>query len=211
MLIEKNVMPLFSAPVYTAHVENYENDVLDFDNIDSSVYDVFDRTDNMLSKNQNILLEPEFAEIKHHVDTAMKDYTYKVLQIDPELKLKLVCSWAVVGGPNSMTPKHIHQNSIFSGTFYIKSEQGAGDLILTTPKSSTTFLPPAISPKMTGINIFNTKTWHITPRTGDIVIFPSHVFHEVSPNKSGENRSCIAFNYYLTGPISDHETETLFL
>ena len=66
-------MPLFSAPVYTAHVENYENDVLDFENIDSSVYDVFDRTDNMLSKNQNILLEPEFAEIKHHVDTAMKD------------------------------------------------------------------------------------------------------------------------------------------
>ena len=127
MLVEKNVMPLFSAPVYTAHVENYENDVLDFENIDSSVYDVFDRTDNMLSKNQNILLEPEFAEIKHHVDTAIKDYTYNVLQIDPELKLKLVCSWAVVGGPNSMTPKHIHQNSIFSGTFYIKSEQGAGD------------------------------------------------------------------------------------
>ena len=198
MLVEKNVMPLFSAPVYTAHVENYENDVLDFENIDSSVYDVFDRTDNMLSKNQNILLEPEFAEIKHHVDTAIKDYTYNVLQIDPELKLKLVCSWAVVGGPNSMTQKHIHQNSIFSGTFYIKSEQGAGDLILTTPKSSTTFLPPAISPKMTGINIFNTKTWHITPRTGDIVICPSHVFHEVSPNKSGENRSSIAFNYYLT-------------
>jgi uncharacterized protein (TIGR02466 family) len=123
----------------------------------------------------------------------------------------LVCSWAVVGGPNSMTPKHIHQNSIFSGTFYIKSEQGAGDLILTTPKSSTTFLPPAISPKMTGINIFNTKTWHITPKTGDIIIFPSHVFHEVSPNQSGQNRSCIAFNYFLTGPISNHETETLFL
>lgn len=211
MLVEKNVMPLFSAPVYTAHVENYDNDVLDFDNIDSSVYDIFDRTDNMLSKNQNILLEPEFAEIKYHVDTAMKDYTYNVLQIDSEITLNLVCSWVVVGGPNSMTPKHIHQNSIFSGIFYIKSEQGAGDLILTTPKSSTTFLPPVISPKMTGINIFNTKTWHITPKTGDIVIFPSHVFHEVSPNQSGQNRSCIAFNYFLTGPISNYGTETLFL
>ena len=37
-----------------------------WENIDS-IYDVFDRTDNM-SKNQNILLEPEFAEINILLD-----------------------------------------------------------------------------------------------------------------------------------------------
>jgi len=211
MLVEKNVLPLFSAPIYTANVKNYENDVLDLDNIDESDYNVFVRTGNMLSKNQNILLEPKFSEIRHHVDTAMKDYFYNVLMVDPRVKLNLVCSWIVIGNNNSVTPKHIHQNSIFSGTFYIKSEEGAGDLILTTPKSSTTCLPPAVSPTLMGVNIFNTKTWHLEPKTGDIVIFPSHVYHEVSPNKSGQYRSCIAFNYYVSGLISDDETEVLFL
>ena len=209
MLVEKNVMPLFSAPVYTAHVENYENDVLDFENIDSSVYDVFDRTDNMLSKNQNILLEPEFAEIKHHVDTAMKDYTYNVLQIDPELKLKLVCSWAVVGGPNSMTPKHIHQNSIFSGVFYIKSPENAGNLLLSHPLSIPTCVSSTIRPLFKENNIFNSKIFAHKPNDCDIIIFPSHVEHEVTRNMSGELRCCIAFNYFVEGTISPANGERL--
>jgi len=211
MLIEKNVWPLFSSPVYTANANGYVNKILDFDNLDKTQYNIFEKTNNMLSKNQNILLDLEFSAIKNHVNSAMNDYFYNVLSIDKSVKLKLTNSWIVIGYPHSVTPKHIHQNSIFSGVFYIKSERNAGDLILSTPLSSTTFLPPSISPTINQNNIFNTKLWAISPKNNDIIIFPSHVYHEVSENLSNQIRCCIAFNYYTVGAISDDLTEVLTL
>ena len=138
MLTQKEVLPLFSSPVYRARVDNFVNDVVDLDNLDLSKFNDFRETDNIcLSKDQQILLQPEFSGIKHHIHSAMSDYVYNVLSVSRDIKLRLTNSWMVVGFPGSITPEHIHQNSIFSGTFYIKSEPGAGKLYLSVPLSQS--------------------------------------------------------------------------
>lgn len=212
MLTEKEVLPLFSSPVYRARVDNFVNDVVDLDNLDLSKFNDFRETDNIcLSKDQQILLQPEFSGIKHHIHSAMSDYVYNVLSVSRDVKLKLVNSWMVVGFPGSITPEHIHQNSIFSGTFYIKSEPGAGELHLSVPQSQYTAFPSSLIPKVNEYNPYNSKKWPFKIRTSDILCWPSNIYHSITPNKSNQKRCVIAFNYYLVGPISEDDNEVLTL
>ena len=49
----------------------------------------------------------------------------------------------------------------------------------------------------------------MAPNDCEIIIFPSHVEHEVTRNMSGELRCCIAFNYFVEGTISPANGERL--
>lgn len=205
------VLPLFSTPIYLTNASDYINDVVDFNNIN---FDDFYRSHNgkiLVSNDQNILFDPKFARIKKYCDEATEDYVYEVLKTPRDIKLYMTCSWMMIGYPGSITQKHIHQNSVFSGVFYIQSGPKSGDLLLSQTPSIPTAFPGTLQPTPTEINILNSKVWAYQPKANDIILFPSHTLHEVTPNLSKTFRCCIAFNYFFKGPISTERTECLFI
>lgn len=204
------VQPLFSIPVYSTQVEGYTNNVIDFDNIDYSQFMV-NETQGLTfnSIDQNILLQDSFKDIKDIVDSGVEQYAYDFLKLPRELNLKLVCSWLVLGHPNSVTNYHMHVNSVFSGVFYIKSDENSGELVFKIPLSHLTYITPTIRPEPTEYNMLNSSTWSYQPVTNSLIIFPSHLQHSVSENLSGDFRCAVAFNYFLTGKVSDHNTAVL--
>jgi len=206
---EAQVLPLFSTPIYITNASGYVNDVIDFKKIN---FDEFYRSHDgkiLVSNDQNILFDSRFTKIRQYCDQATEDFVYEVLKTPKELKLNMTCSWMMVGYPGSITQKHVHQNSVFSGIFYIQSGNTSGDLLLSQTPSIPTAFPSTLSPIPTEINILNSKTWAYKPQTNDIILFPSHTLHEVTPNQSKTFRCCIAFNYFLSGPISNERTECL--
>ena len=72
-------------------------------------------------------------------------------------------------GIGSITQKHIHQNSVFSGIFYIQSGPKSGDLLLTQTPSIPTAFPGTLQPTPTEINILNSKVWAYQPKINDII------------------------------------------
>lgn len=204
------IFPLFSTPLLQLHATGYVNDVIDLNNIPyADFYNNKSQHYTMNSLDQNILMNPKFINVKQIVDAGMQEYVYGQLRMPTNLNLKLVCSWMLLGFPGCATSTHMHTNAMFSGVFYIKSEENSGDIIFTTYQAQMTYGTPTVRPYPTEYNIFNSLSWKVNPKTNDLLIFPSHLQHEVTENISNDIRCAIAFNYFLTGDISDDVTRVL--
>ena len=208
----KQIHSLFPIPVLEAKILDYENDVIDFSNIP---YHWF--LSNPIQKNtynsidQNILLLPEFNNLKKIIDSVMEEYVYNQLKLPRCSKLKLVNSWMVIGNPGSETNGHTHPNSVYSGIFYLKAGPGSGSVQFSIPRNSLTFTTPTISPRPTEFNCYNSYCWSTEPDDNTILIFPSHLEHSISKNISNNLRCCVPFNYFLVNEISSEPTQHLFL
>lgn len=210
--VEFDVAPLFPTPVGYYHVRDFQNTFIDPENYSTDEYN--HNTNQELTINSvsnNILLKEEFKELREIIEGMMEHYIYMTLMFPRSIKLNLVCSWGAIGFPNAYTKSHLHTNSLYSGVFYLKSLEQSGDLEFWKPTNANTFCNNALKPRATESNILNSDSWSITPKTGDCFIFPSHLEHSVTPNKSGENRCVVAFNYYLKGEISTETTLGLTL
>ena len=73
-------------------------------------------------KFNNILLQPEFNDIRIWVEECARDYLDDVLQMEYE-EFFLTESWLNISGRGGYQKIHNHSNSIISGTLYLKSEK----------------------------------------------------------------------------------------
>ena len=50
-------------------------------------------------------------------------------------------------------------------------------------------------------NRFNSSSWFVPVQTGQVVIFPSHLHHMVSPKQGDNLRISLAFNSFIKGTL----------
>jgi uncharacterized protein (TIGR02466 family) len=86
---------------------------------------------------------------------------------------------------------HGHPDNSVVGVYYIKTNKDSGDLILHDPRGSTVF---------SQIWDENQKCFHrtyvrISPKVGDLILFPAYTVHSVEPNLSDETRISLAMNF----------------
>jgi len=206
------IYPLFPTPVFYGNVDGFVNDIINFDSIDlSQFFDNNKQQKTFNSINQQILLEPKFSVLKQIIDDCVFEYVFNQLKYPKDLSLDLVCSWLLLGYPGSETNSHLHTNSIFSGVFYLKSEEDSGDIFFSIPYHQMTYTTPTVTPYPTEYNLYNSRSWKFSPKTNDILIFPSHLLHGVTENKSNEVRCALSFNYFISGNICNDVTRTLNL
>ena len=112
-----------------------------------------------------------------------------------------------IGGYNKM---HNHPNSHLSGVFWVKIPKNSGNIIF---HDSNYFMEEAInfaySEKVKSFANKYESFW-MNPIEGVIVIFPSHLMHEVEENlnEKNEDRISISFNMNLIPPTSILNTDT---
>jgi uncharacterized protein (TIGR02466 family) len=200
------VYPLFSLPLYTSSI-SIDNARLYNCILSEKFLNTNKNKNSKRTEHQNILLQPNYSEIYAEILQSFEDYSLNYLKINS--KFKCVCSWAVLGERGSITSNHLHPNSVFSGIYYVKSNKDNGDLLFSVPQTHNTFCNSVIELQPFEFNTLNSKTWKITPNTGDIFIFPSHMYHGVSENKSDEIRCCISFNFFIDGMFSSEPTSQL--
>ena len=71
----------------------------------------------------NLLLQPEFKEIKVWVEECAKDFLDNVLKMEYE-EFFITESWMNICEKGAYQKIHNHSNSIISGTLYLQSEEG---------------------------------------------------------------------------------------
>ena len=99
-------------------------------------------------------------------------------QIENNLSRYSISGWAVVLKKGGYQKRHIHPESVLSGIIYIK-----------TPK-----LTESTNVKEGNLVFSTHNPREISPKQGDLVIFPSYMPHETVPITTSEERVCIAFN-----------------
>ncbi len=194
------VLPLFSTPLYISQDEVLETPEVEYNR----------KSDSSISKSQNILLDENFITHKKIVEKHLENYVHDILLIKKELKLKHTCSWLVHHKKSDFSPIHMHSNSMFSGVLYLNCDKLSGNIKFSIPLIIPTWTTSTLNPlwNVSDNNIFNSREYNYTPKNGDILIFPSHTYHEVSINKSNIDRFCISFNYTLSGKLG---TDTGFI
>jgi uncharacterized protein (TIGR02466 family) len=140
----------------------------------------------------NILLHPEFKEIKEWVQECAEDFLDTVLQIEYE-EFFFTESWLNISGKGGYQNVHNHSNSIISGTLYLKSEEGHPPLEFKKQKMEfEPFISLTEHYKKGNPNTASTLVFPCTQDT--MLVFNSHLHHGHVASQIESERIGLAWN-----------------
>lgn len=142
--------------------------------------------------NDDINERREFAAFVKFVEAAMTEIK-EFLTVQDQVEFRVATAWVNFNGKDHYNATHVHGNSFFSGVYYVKVPENAGQLRLFDPNPvRVCFHPPY---KEAGPH--NCFRQEVEPAEGRLVIFPGYVPHDVTPTTSEEERCSIAFNVVI--------------
>tara|TARA_B100000575_G_scaffold21132_1_gene14538 strand:+ start:2129 stop:2776 length:648 start_codon:yes stop_codon:yes gene_type:complete len=194
---------LFPTPVYQSVLEFRPSELkfmLDYvsDLEWASDKDIYEGPNGETTKLEaDLLSEPELENLRKKIDEEV--YTFaKSLQIDfSKHGLKRINSWGNLQRKGNYIKEHRHNNTQFSGVFYLQTPENSGDIIFTT--RNATWINSYWEPSVTGYDDLNSFEKRFKPQQCGIFLFPAHLDHYVTPSHSEEDRYSISFNYNLDG------------
>ena len=173
--------------------------------------DIAERVQGMLTNGKqsagNLFKRPEasFRTLAELIKQAFLNYKNTFNDADCELilsfptELEFTSSWYVKMRQGGHLSPHIHEIGWLSGAVY---------LAMPTPSEGT--IEGAFEygthgdnyPVMPPRQLSSFPTAHVMPIVGDVVLFPSSLFHRTIPFNANEERICIAFDLKPTHNIS---------
>ena len=138
-----------------------------------------------------------FPQFKPLVDALyeMQNEVYKEEWLDR--KPLLGNMWANINYPGGYNRPHVHPNCLFSGVYYVKSQPGAGQLVVNDPRPGIQTMMPTRIKGQPPKHLW--REAHIDPIPGRIIMFPAWLWHCVEPNQSNDIRISVSFNFIQDG------------
>jgi uncharacterized protein (TIGR02466 family) len=141
-------------------------------------------------RTKSLIEDPEWADIA----AFMYDFANEMINsVNPDKdKDKMLISdmWTTVYPKGAYIPEHTHANSLLSAVFYVRADEGCGDIEFRDPS----FICKTMVLRGIGkFPSFNTR-YREKPEIGKMLIFPSWLPHSTYPNKSDSDRIIISFN-----------------
>ncbi len=143
--------------------------------------------------------------IFRHIQAAVADYVEKRIDVlswpsdeQPMAAMKpdhpTLTSWVVAVGGDGHEDWHVHPDGWLSGVFYVDvPDLSASD----APNAGQVEFGPFPLADRTPTAAW--PGWMFTPRTGDLILFPSYIAHRTWPTHMPRERVCIAFDVLRRG------------
>lgn len=197
--MSETLIPLFSSLVMVNDVELTEEEekiILDFTNKCSFIKTRKEENSSSISEDYYVLDDPTLLPIRNKIALEVNKYVYH-LQYEGEFDFS--SSWITRTKPGEQSHYHTHSNTLFSGIFYIKTKDDAGNVALTD------FTKTKWGIKKRQANVYKSTTWEISPVKNRLIIFPSNVPHKINTNKTKHTRFSLPFNIIPLGNIGNAE------
>ena len=109
-----------------------------------------------------------------------------------------VNAWVNINKPGDYNTKHHHPNCDLSGVLWVKASKECGRIEFQSPVEFQTYteVESYVEEFKNSSNYFH--TYYFTPTEGRILVFPSHLQHQVKENRSNEDRISVSFNIRLS-------------
>ena len=116
--------------------------------------------------------------------------------IDYKIKF-LIYAWININKPGNYNTKHLHPTNDLSGVLWIKAPQNSGKIVFESPHEFQAYqeIESYSDNFKSSFNIDH--SFHFHPIPGRLIVFPSHLMHEVEENLSTEDRISVSFNIRL--------------
>jgi len=133
-----------------------------------------------------------FAALKRVLDRHAAAFARELHYDLRERRLKLDSLWVNVLKPKGSHSGHIHPSSILSGTLYLATPQGSGELKLEDPRLPMFMAAPPLDRDTPDAM---RRFVYLTPAPGRLYLWESWLRHEVMANAARTARVSISFNY----------------
>ena len=151
---------------------------------------------NLISDNQNILDNEKFIDIKNFIQSSLNEYIQKNIQPKNEVSIYITQSWLNYCRTNEFHHLHYHKNSYLSGVFYFNTVEN--DKIMLVDSQPKYCLEIESE--------YSIDHWNFPVKHGQLVLFPSFLYHKVEKNSGEETRVSLSFNTFINGDINNHNT-----
>ena len=199
--MEANINGIFPTPIYISKLDR-ELTPLELKFVDKSKKDFYKNDGNITSKNNYILNQKPFTNIKKELDLRVQDYFDKVISPANNITPYITQSWLNYTETNQYHHKHAHPNSLVSGVFYINCHEEYDKITFFNNNYSI------IKLEVKDWNLYNSETWWFPVKTGDIILFPSYLTHMVETKEGDNTRISLAFNVFIKGTIGNNKKLT---
>ena len=108
-----------------------------------------------------------------------------------------VDAWININKPGDYNTKHHHPDCHLSGVLWVKASEESGRIEFQSPVGFQTYTEiKSYTEEFKNSNNYF-QTYYFSPIEGRMLVFPSHLQHEVLVNKSNEDRISVSFNIRL--------------
>jgi uncharacterized protein (TIGR02466 family) len=187
------ILPIFPTAIYKNFLRALTLQELNYIN---SVPTFKQELGNMTSNNSYILDSLELIDLKNKLMEQVHVYAREIMKIDNEFYM--TNSWLNVTKKSQNHSLHTHTNSIISGVYYIDVNNSQPSISFNRPTP-----PFLLNLKAKSFTPFNTEHWSVPVENHTVLLFPSQMYHGVTPNFSNNDRISIAFNTFVKGQIGD--------
>jgi len=149
-----------------------------------------------LSQSISLLNHKTLTPLRKFILKKAKEYTRKILGIKEEIYMTQ--SWSTINTTNAFHKPHSHPNTFISVVYYAQCQDGFLFFDLHTSSLREGF---NFQYTINHFNIYNSAIWDLPVQTGDMVLFPGHIDHGSTPNKSTEPRIIIGANFFIKGKL----------
>ena len=216
--MQHRITPLFAIPLFQTHLGNLN--IMTKTWLKNLEYPYqrtgHDGTDEDLdegSKGMYILDKPQLKNLRKQITDTIDYFVHQSLGIDDGIKFDITTSWANRYLNDELVIKHNHKNSMISGVYYIETTATTAPIVFEQAWSHVNLFHSTTTPtfKQTHANEYNSTTHTIYPRTGDLLLFPSHLEHTVPASDSKDIRYSLAFNCFARGHMGSRGTAQITL
>jgi uncharacterized protein (TIGR02466 family) len=216
--MQHRITPLFAIPLFQTHLGDLN--IITKTWLKNLEYPYqrtgHDGTDEDLdegSKGMYILDKPQLKNLRKQITDTIDYFVHQSLGIDDGIKFDISTSWANRYLNDELVIKHNHKNSMISGVYYIETTATTAPIVFEQAWSHVNLFHSTTTPtfKQTHANEYNSTTHTIYPRTGDLLLFPSHLEHTVPASDSKDIRYSLAFNCFARGHMGSRGTAQITL
>ena len=200
--VAPELIPFHALPIYKESTDFTLTDEEKSVIVDGEFRKALSKQGNAISKSAEILDDERLIRLKTHILTVFNDYITNHLQI--ENRFYLTQSWTAVNHKGDAHHSHIHPNTVFSCVYYAQAKSGDFQIKMPMSRIQDGY---NFSYKILQNNIFNSRTYNASVKTGDILIFPGWLEHQALPNEDDAPRIIIGTNYFVKGILGDYDNK----
>lgn len=134
---------------------------------------------------------PEIIKLYNEILQRMK-FLHETFRLKIPAEIQIMNMWININLLGGFNRPHIHQNSVFSGVYYVDTTGTDGNIVFQHPAINHQY--HLTQKHVDEYNNFTSARFSIVPEVGKLAVFPSWLQHYVESNTSESNRISISFN-----------------
>ena len=177
-------------------IKNYLDNI-QYQKIDNSNKNTY----TSASKSNFIFKDEKLFSLKERIMAEFNFFKNNILKYENN-DFIFTTSWIAKSEKNEISEYHNHNNCMYSGIFYVNTDENCGQLCFENFADKRFNLIP------TEYNIYNCLNFNFKPKNKMIIFFPSELFHKILKNNSDIIRYSIAFNMIPIGNIGNINSDS---